>query len=134
VELSSNSVQFGEVAIENSTNRLIQVHNNNDMAATFQFVTDKNNQFSFSQTEGVIKPFSFARIIVTWQPPTIGNFYERVFCLVRNHKVLYVDMMGTCFDILTKPLPINQQHVNSHRSKVIMGYHKQLHAVEDFDF
>lgn len=108
--------------------------NNNDMAATFQFVTDKNNMFSFSQTEGVIKPHSFARIIVTWQPPTIGNFYERIFCLVRNHKVLYVDMMGTCFDILTKPLPIKQQHINSHRSRVIMGSHKQArHEELDFD-
>lgn len=38
--LSANSVHFGEVAIENSTNRLINVQNNNDMPATFQFVTD----------------------------------------------------------------------------------------------
>jgi len=85
VSLSANTVSFGEVAVDNSTNRLINVQNNNDMPCTFQFVTDKHNMFSFSQTEGVVKPFSFARIIVTFIPPKTGNFYERIFCMVRNH-------------------------------------------------
>jgi hypothetical protein len=69
VDLSANSVHFGEVAKDSSTNRLINVQNNNDVPATFQFITDKNNLFSFSQTEGTVKPFSFARIIVTFNPP-----------------------------------------------------------------
>jgi hypothetical protein len=42
--------------------------------------------------------------------------------------------MGTCFDILTKPLPIKQQHINSNRSKVIMGTHRQMHLMDEFDF
>jgi hypothetical protein len=128
VALSTNSVHFGEVAVDNSTNRLINVQNNNDMPCTFQFVTDKNNMFSFSQTEGVVKPFSFARIIVTFVPPKTGNFYERIFCMVRNHQVLYVDLMGTCFDILTKPIPLMQRHVDANRHKVIMGAHKKANA------
>ena len=48
VDLSANSVHFGEVAKDSSTNRLINVQNNNDVPATFQFITDKNNLFSFS--------------------------------------------------------------------------------------
>jgi hypothetical protein len=81
--------------------------------------------FSFSQTEGTVKPFSFARIIVTFVPPKTGNFYERIFCMVRNHQVLHVDLMGTCFDILTKPIPLCQRHVDANRHKVIMGAHKK---------
>ena len=42
-------------------------------------------------------------------------------------------MMGTCFDILVKPLPIKQQHINSHRSRVIMGTHKKAHFVQELD-
>jgi len=113
VQLSANSVQFGEVSTGNSSNRLINVMNNNDMPATFQFMADKNNLFSFSQTEGTIKPYSFTRIIVTFIPPKTGNYYERVFCLIRNHRVLYVDLMGTCFDILCKPIPLMQRHVDA---------------------
>lgn len=78
-----------------------------------------------------MKPFSFARIIVTFTPPQVGNFYERVFCLIRNHSVLYVDLLGTCFDILTKPVPLMQRHIDGYRHKVIMGAHKKAVAKED---
>jgi len=35
VDLSTNSVHFGEVSLDTSTNRLINVQNNNDVPATF---------------------------------------------------------------------------------------------------
>lgn len=34
--------------------------------------------------------------------------------------------MGTCFDVLTKPMPLMQRHVDIYRHKVIMGIHKKL--------
>jgi hypothetical protein len=34
--------------------------------------------------------------------------------------------MGTCFDILTKPVPLVQRHVDVFRHKVIMGAHKKF--------
>jgi len=39
--------------------------------------------------------------------------------------------MGTCFDILTKPIPIQQRHIDAYRHKVIMGAHKKVVAKED---
>jgi hypothetical protein len=33
--LSTNSIHFGEVAVDNSTNRLLNMQNNNDMPMTF---------------------------------------------------------------------------------------------------
>ena len=54
------------------------------------------------------------------------NYYERVFCVVRNHSVLFVDLIGTCYDILTKPIPIIQRHVDIYRHKAIMGIHNKL--------
>jgi len=44
---------------------------------------------------------------------------------VRNHSVLYVDLIGTCYDILTKPVPLMQRHVDIYRHKVIMGIHNK---------
>jgi len=51
--------------------------------------------------------------------------------VIRNHSVLYVDLMGTCFDILTKPIPLQQRHIDGYRHKVIMGNHKKAVAKED---
>jgi len=108
--------------------------NNSDLPTTFQFFTDKHNLFSFSQTQGTVKPHTFSRIIVTFNPQKTGNYYERVFCMVRNHSVLYVDLMGTCFDILTKPVPLSQRHVDVYRNKVIMGAHtKDVHIKENHE-
>lgn len=33
--------------------------------------------------------------------------------------------MGACFDILTKPVPLLQRHVDVYRHKVIMGAHNK---------
>lgn len=48
-----------------------------------------------------------------------------MFCVVRNHQVLYVDLIGTCYDVLTKPMPLMQRHVDIYRHKVIMGVHNK---------
>jgi hypothetical protein len=36
-----------------------------------------------------------------------------------------VDLIGTCFDVLTKPMPLMQRHVDIYRHKVIMGVHNK---------
>ncbi len=104
----------------------MNVVNGSDLPTQFQFISDPHNMFSFSQQVGTVKPHSAQRIIVNFSPLKTGNYYERVFCIIRNHKVLYVDLMGTCFDILTKPVPLVQRHVDVFRHKVIMGAHKKF--------
>lgn len=48
--------------------------------------------------------------------------------------MLFVDLMGTCYDVLTKPLPLSQRHIDTYRHKVIMGAHRKAHAVsKDID-
>ena len=39
--------------------------------------------------------------------------------------MLYVDLIGTCYDVLNKPMPLMQRHVDIHRHKVIMGVHNK---------
>jgi len=39
---------------------------------------------------------------------------------------MYVDLIGTCYDVLAKPMPITQRHVDIFRHKVIMGVHNRL--------
>ena len=121
VELSAKTLHFGEVQIETETNRILNVVNNSDLPTSFQLNTDSNNMFSFSQNVGTVKPHSSTRIVVNFCPKRTGNYYERVFCIVKNHKVLFVVLIGTCFDILTKPVPLMQRHIDIFRHKVTMG-------------
>lgn len=58
VELSAKSIHFGEVQAESCTNRLLNIINDSALPTNFQFITDKSNIFSFSLTEGSVKPFS----------------------------------------------------------------------------
>jgi hypothetical protein len=80
--------------------------NESDLPTTFQFITDNKNIFSFSVTEGTVNARSSTRIIITFNPQATVNYYERVFCIARNHQMLYVDLIGTCYDILVKPIPL----------------------------
>jgi hypothetical protein len=128
VHLSAKSMNFGEVSLSNTTNRLVNVVNNSDLATSFQFLVDKNNLFSFSATEGLVPARGSVRVIITFNPLNTSNFYERVFCLIRNHKLLYLDLIGTCYDEKAKPLPLMQRHVEVFRYKVIMGIHYKKKA------
>ena len=103
----------------------MNICNDSDLPTTFQFFTDDKNVYSFSKIEGVVNAKSQTRIIVTFTPQATTNYYERIFCVVRNHSVLYVDLIGTCYDILTKPVPLMQRHIDIFRHTVIMGMHNK---------
>lgn len=34
---------------------------------------------------------------------------------------MYVDLIGTCYDLLIKPLPLLQKHIDAFRRRVISG-------------
>ena len=68
VNLSVQTIHFGEVQVDANTNRLLNVVNSSDLATAYQFITDKSNVFSFSQSEGTVKRNSSSRIIITFTP------------------------------------------------------------------
>lgn len=51
--------------------------------------------------------------------------------MIRNHVIQSLDLIGTCYDILTKPLPLMQRHIDIYRHKVINK--KSLMANESMD-
>lgn len=104
--LSSRSINFGEVHLGNNTNRVVNVENWSSLPTKFQFNTDFTGTFSFSQICGTIPPRSSVRIVITFEPKYTNVFYQRVFCVIWNHVIQSLDLIGTCYDILTKPLPL----------------------------
>jgi hypothetical protein len=125
VRLSNKSIHFGEVQLKSATNRLLTITNESDQTVAFQFFVDQANIFGFSKVQGTVKAKSFERVIIEFFPQKTTNYYERVFCVVRNHLVLTVDLIGTGYDVLTKPMPVLQHHIDLFREKMVMGTHSQ---------
>ena len=106
VYLDIESINFGEIKVGNTKSRLLKLHNESELEAKYQFFNDQNNIFGISSVVGTVKPKSHVRIIVSFNPNSTICYYERVYCAVLNHKIIYVDLLGTCYDLLFKPLPI----------------------------
>ena len=41
--------------------------------------------------------------------------------MIRNHGLQYIDLIGTCYDLLIKPVPLLQTHIDLFRKRVIEG-------------
>eukprot|EP00825_Cyclidium_porcatum_P019922 TRINITY_DN22798_c0_g1_i3.p1 TRINITY_DN22798_c0_g1~~TRINITY_DN22798_c0_g1_i3.p1 ORF type:complete len:218 (-),score=41.59 TRINITY_DN22798_c0_g1_i3:59-712(-) len=121
VHLSTNSINYGEIKIGNSTSRLLLIHNDSDLPVTFEFFNDQSNVFGLSKCRGKINPKQYERIIVNFVPKHTICYYERMFCIVRNHTLLYLDLIGTCYDLLIKPIPLLQKHIDAFRRRVVEG-------------
>ena len=126
VSLSSRVCNFGEVKAMNSTSRLVTLENESDAACNFKFFTDQSSVFLFKKTEGVIKAKSNTRLVIYFSPKETVSYYQRVFCIVKNHLVLYLDLIGTCYDILQRPLPLSQKDIEAFRNHVLMGTMQKL--------
>lgn len=121
VRLSSRLCNFGQVEVGRTTSMIISIFNDSTLPCNFKFFTDQKNIFSFKKTEGSIGSRSNSRVIVYFRPQETYAYYQRVFCLVQNHSVLYLDLIGSCYDILNRPLPLSQQDIILYRSAVFMG-------------
>ncbi|EAR97146.2 MSP (major sperm protein) domain protein (macronuclear) [Tetrahymena thermophila SB210] len=121
IRLSDQSINFGEVKIETEASRILTIYNDSDLPTKYQFYIDQNSIFSISKPKGIIKDHSYVRMLVQFVPRHTICYYQRVFCVVQNHKVIYVDLIGTCYDLLFKPLPLVQQQIDSFRKRVIEG-------------
>ena len=121
VSLSSRVCNFGEVKALNSTSRLVTLENNSEVHCSYKFFTDPSSVFQFKKTEGTINAKSNTRLVIYFKPKETVSYYSRVFCIVKNHMVLFIDLIGTCYDILQRPLPLSQKDIEAFRNHVLMG-------------
>ena len=121
IKLSADSINFGEIKLGSTTSRMLLLQNDSDLPAVFQFYSDKKSIFGLSHTTGTINSKSTFRVIISFNPVNTMNYYQRLYCLIRNHQLLYVDLLGTCFDLLNRPKPILQKHIDMFRKRVTEG-------------
>ena len=82
---------------------------------------DNSGAFIVKDTQGVIPPKSNVRINITFHPYETEIYYERMFCLVRNHNLITLDVYGSCHDLLKKTAQLNQKMIVNFRQKMLKG-------------
>jgi hypothetical protein len=86
--ISSKNVNFHSIELTSSMSKLIRLYNDSEEPTTFQIYHNNDGPFKILETEGVIGAKTNVRVNVIFKPNDTMTYYERVFCLIRNHNVL----------------------------------------------
>ncbi|XP_013412505.1 cilia- and flagella-associated protein 65-like [Lingula anatina] len=112
VELSTSVINFLQIDIGDTSTRSLEIRNKSDIEATFQFMLDCNESvFKLDKVCGTLKPDSYTKIVLKFQPSHPINYYRRVVCLVQNQGPLFLDLLGTCHSETMKPAVLQCKHV-----------------------
>ena len=119
--VGAKSVNFKSVALGNQIKKLFRVYNDSDLPTEFQIYHDNSGAFFFDVTEGIIPAKSNARVNVTFRPYETMIYYQRIFCIIRNHSLFPIDLFGSCHDLLIKTPLLDMKQIEFFRLKELKG-------------
>ena len=119
--VGAKNVNFKTVALGNQMKKLFRVYNDSDLPTEFQIYHDNSGAFFFDITEGIIPAKSNVRVNVTFRPYETIIYYQRVFCLIRNHSLFPIDLFGSCHDLLIKTPLLDMKQIDYFRLKELKG-------------
>ena len=115
------SVNFKTIPLGTQLRKLFRIYNDSDLPTEFQLYHDNSGVFSFDINEGIIPAKSNVRINVTFRPYETIVYYQRIFCLIRNHSLFPIDLFGSCHDLLTKTPLLDMKKIEYFRLKELKG-------------
>jgi hypothetical protein len=83
--ISERFVNFFSVELNESKTKMIRLFNESDELTYFQFFYNNDHVFILSQLEGVVPGKSNVRVTITFKPKECITYYDRIFCLMKNH-------------------------------------------------
>ena len=133
--VGAKNVNFKSVALGNQIKKLFRIYNDSDIPTEFQIYHDNSGAFFFDVTEGIIPGKSNVRINVTFRPYETIMYYQRVFCLIRNHSLFPIDLFGSCHDLLIKTPLLDMKQIEIFRFKELKGlfFNNKEKKIELFD-
>ena len=133
--VGAKNVNFKTVALGNQMKKLFRIYNDSDIPTEFQIYHDNSGAFFFDITEGIIPAKSNVRVNVTFRPYETMIYYQRVFCLIRNHSLFPIDLFGSCHDLLIKTPLLDIKQIEFFRMKELKGlfFNSNEKKVELFD-
>ena len=132
--VGTKSVNFNSVPLGGQIKKLFRIYNESDLPTEFQIYHDNSGAFSFDITEGIIPAKSNIRINATFKPYETIVYYQRVFCLIKNHMLFSIDLFGSCHNLLTKTPLIDYSKIEMFRYKELKGiFFNNKNKLEMFD-
>ena len=122
--LNAKHINFNTVELGSSVTKLIRIYNESDLETDYQIMHTNGSSVFFikeSEIQGTIRPHTNLRVNVTFKPNQTSLFYERVYCIARNHAVFPLDLYGSCHDLLNKTLLLNQKYIDTFRNRLLLG-------------
>ena len=116
------ALNFGNMELGKVSMKTVTLINKTKAQAFYQFVTEPTGSFEFSRADGTIIPESSVNVDIRFKARIPGNFYRRIFVLVKNQGPLYLDLTGTAYhqlqDQVPRPMPLYQRHVELYRQRL----------------
>lgn len=123
MEISTKNVNFESLEVDGSLTKYIKLYNKSENQTHFNFFFFNSfGPFFFDKLEGILDAKSSVRVNISFKPKETGTFYDRVFCLIKNHMILAIDIMGSAHDLLNKPKILDQKIIDVFRYKMLNGY------------
>ncbi|XP_013095381.2 cilia- and flagella-associated protein 65-like isoform X1 [Biomphalaria glabrata] len=122
VELSKSWLNFKLVQEGQKVTRTLEIINNSDVEAFFQFDIDcEESVFQLSSTSGTLAAKSTATLLIHFIPKHPINYYRRVTLLVHNQSPLFLDLLGTCHSENQQPAILRMRHILKYFTHVERG-------------
>lgn len=83
--ISEKFVNFYSVELNSTKTKMIRLFNESEEQTYFQFFYNNDHVFLFDHLQGVIPAKSNVRVTITFNPKETISYYDRIFCLIKNH-------------------------------------------------
>ena len=127
VVFSTHSMNFGDVFAGQECKKPFRISNSSTLPANFQILAEQMGVFEFQRVEGIIPEemypgkAGYIDMVVTFKPTVACNYYKRIYILLKNQQPVYIDLLGTCYDLKLRPAPFSQRHVDAYRAREASG-------------
>ncbi|CAG2064037.1 unnamed protein product, partial [Timema podura] len=100
VNVSVKTIKFLCSVKKKAAHRIIELRNESDIVAYFQFDIDKKQTvFKIDKTIGVIEPHKHQYIRINFIPTSPGTYVKQIYCLVHYQRPVVIEAVGVCTTI-----------------------------------
>jgi hypothetical protein len=88
--INAKNVNFNSIELADSMTKLIRIFNESEVSTPYQFFHSNDGPFIIHEPQGLIEPRSNVRVNITFKPNDTIMYYDRVFCLIKNHYLFVI--------------------------------------------
>nr|CAD7401425.1 unnamed protein product [Timema cristinae] len=100
VSVAIKTIKFLCSIKKKAVHRIIELRNESDIVAHFQFDIDKKQTvFKIDKTIGVIEAHKYQYIRINFMPTSPGTYIKQIYCLVHYQHPVVIEAVGVCTTI-----------------------------------